>query len=332
MDYPHITSMPVAGDARPFWSVMIPTYNAPARYLEETLRTVLAQDPGPEQMQIEVVDDCSPDGPPVDLVHRIAGDRVTVHREPKNNGLAGIWNRCIEHARGEWVHILHQDDLVLPGFYSALRRGVESDPKIGAAFVRHASINPEGHWVALSEILRETPGILENWHEQITVRQQIQCPAIVVRRAAYEKVGGYLPTFCYTLDWEMWQRLAANFSVWFEPGMLACYRLHPFSATSRLRQEAADTRDIRAMIELTKNYHPAGRGEELARQAKRYYALLALQNSRQLLVEGQTEAARKQAAAALELSSDWVVFSQAAGLQWLRLRLAASRWKRKLKT
>jgi glycosyltransferase involved in cell wall biosynthesis len=38
---------------------MIPTYNPRANYLEETLNKVLQQDPGPEQMQIEVVYDCS---------------------------------------------------------------------------------------------------------------------------------------------------------------------------------------------------------------------------------------------------------------------------------
>ena len=51
---------------RPFWSVMIPTYNR-ATYLERTLASVLAQDPGPQKMQIEVVDDASTSddpGPP----------------------------------------------------------------------------------------------------------------------------------------------------------------------------------------------------------------------------------------------------------------------------
>src|SRR6266436_7519771 len=108
---------------------MIPTYNARAKYPEETLKSVLQQDPGPAQMQIEVVDDCSPDGAPVELVRRVAGNRVAVHQEPANNGLAGIWNRCIERARGEWVHILHQDDVVFPGFYQSLRTGAEKYPE-----------------------------------------------------------------------------------------------------------------------------------------------------------------------------------------------------------
>jgi glycosyltransferase involved in cell wall biosynthesis len=46
------------GIVRPRWSVMIPTHNC-ARYLRETLTSVLAQDPGPDVMQIEVVDDHS---------------------------------------------------------------------------------------------------------------------------------------------------------------------------------------------------------------------------------------------------------------------------------
>ncbi|MEQ9234992.1 MAG: glycosyltransferase [Coleofasciculus sp. E2-BRE-01] len=46
------------GEQRPLWSVMIPTYNC-AQYLRETLANVLAQDPGSEVMQIEVIDDHS---------------------------------------------------------------------------------------------------------------------------------------------------------------------------------------------------------------------------------------------------------------------------------
>ena len=50
------TIPPVAdGEPRPLWSVMIPIYNS-ASYLRETLASVLAQDPGPDLMQIAVVD------------------------------------------------------------------------------------------------------------------------------------------------------------------------------------------------------------------------------------------------------------------------------------
>jgi len=86
---PAISVLP-AGDRRPFWSVMIPTYNPRADYLEETLWSVIKQDPGPDQMQIEVIDDASPNGAPTEFIRKLAGKRVTVHCEPRNLGLAGI--------------------------------------------------------------------------------------------------------------------------------------------------------------------------------------------------------------------------------------------------
>ncbi len=95
---------------------MIPTYNC-ARYLEAALRSVLAQDPGPEAMQIEVVDDHSTADDPEEMVARLGGGRVAFHRQPENVGVVGNLNTCLQRSRGELVHLLHGDDFVLDGFY-----------------------------------------------------------------------------------------------------------------------------------------------------------------------------------------------------------------------
>lgn len=319
-------------DPRPFWSVMIPTYNAPAHYLEAALRSVLQQDPGPGQMQIEVVDDCSPNGAPLELVRRLAGDRVTVHCEPKNNGLAGIWNRCIERARGKWVHILHQDDLVFPGFYSALRSGVESEPGIGAAITRHAVINPAGNWTYISYLHGDSAMVLQGWHEKITAFQMIQCPSIVVSRGVYERLGGFLPQFRYSLDWEMWQRIAAHYSFWFEPAILAAWRTHPSSTTSRLQQEAEDSKEVGRMINLTITYHPPQRRNLLAKQARKFWAgTIAIPNGRNMLLQGQAKGAWKQLLEAWRLSKSWPVLTQSGLFLILWARLKGSRLKQRFR-
>jgi glycosyltransferase involved in cell wall biosynthesis len=123
---------------RPFWSVMIPTYNA-SGLLKKILRSVLDQDPGPGQMQIAVVDDCSPSGVAAQIVDRVAPGRVEFHRQPSNVGLAANWNGCIERARGHWIHLLHQDDVVLARFYERLGRAGRECPDAGAAFCRQSS-------------------------------------------------------------------------------------------------------------------------------------------------------------------------------------------------
>ncbi|PYI76076.1 MAG: hypothetical protein DMF01_05670 [Verrucomicrobia bacterium] len=43
--------------ARPCWSVVIRPYNPRAAYLKETFRSVLAQNPNPDEKQIEVMND-----------------------------------------------------------------------------------------------------------------------------------------------------------------------------------------------------------------------------------------------------------------------------------
>jgi len=324
---PTIRVLP-ADNCRPFWSVMIPTFNPRADYLEETLHSILEQDPGPEQMQIEVIDDHSTDDLAAQIVARIGGGRVSFHVEAQNRGLAGTWNRCIERARGHWVHILHQDDVVLPGFYDHLRKGAEHSDAC-AAFCRYAVVSSEGHWLRISELYRESPGLLDDWHAKITVQQLIQCPAIAVRRLVYEQLGGFLPRLRYTPDWEMWQRVASQFSFWFEPSILACYRTHEDSATSRLRLDAADVREVREVIDLTMAYHSPARSRMLARKARAYYALFAMENSRQLLVAGHSEAAWKQIREAFCLSQNWSVFWQFLSFLILRTRIAGAWLKRR---
>ncbi len=323
---PAIGVLPVNGD-RPFWSVMIPTYNPRADYLEETLRSVLQQDPGPDEMQIEVVDDCSDDNTAFEVTRRVGGGRVAFHRESENRGLANAWNRCIERARGHWVHILHQDDIVLPGFYDRMRKGAEQS-HAGAIFCRHAIANSKGHWIRLSELHLESAGLLDDWHAKITAEQLIQCAAIAVRRRVYEQLGGFLPHLHFVADWEMWQRIASQFPFCFEPSILACYRVHANSATSRLRLDAADVRDVREMIDLTMTYHSAARGRVLANKARSWYAQAAIFHARELLVQFGFTSAWRQIVEALRLSHNRRVIGKIFSFLVLWLRIMGSRLKR----
>jgi len=72
----------------PFWSVM-PTYNPPSGYLERTFRNVLTQRHGPERMQIEVVEDCSPGVDVAAMLKSIVDEQVAGSRPLKNLVLAG---------------------------------------------------------------------------------------------------------------------------------------------------------------------------------------------------------------------------------------------------
>jgi glycosyltransferase involved in cell wall biosynthesis len=242
---------------RPFWSVMIPTFNANKKYLVEALESVLVQDPGPTHMQIEVVDDGTTAFDLEAVVKEVGKGRVAFYRQPQNLGLAANWNTCIQRAQGLWIHLLHQDDKVRTGFYEHLRGPCEQDQRIAAAFCRSAGIGETGSIKWMQEVERETPGILANFVTREAATNRIVSPSIVIRRAVYEDIGGYHIGMPYCTDWDMYKRVAVYGLVWYEPQCLAYWRQHAASATARLKSGGDDLVDRRKSIELSKAYLPS---------------------------------------------------------------------------
>src|SRR5262245_53656708 len=95
-----------------FVSVCIPTYNT-ARYLPTAVESVLAQEY--RNYELVICDDGSTDNTP-ELCKQYDDPRVRYVRTPGKSGQGGIFNRCLEEARGELVTLLHADDYFLPGF------------------------------------------------------------------------------------------------------------------------------------------------------------------------------------------------------------------------
>lgn len=244
------------------WSVLIPTFQPTEEYLRAAIDSVLAEGLAPERMHVQVVDDCTPNVDVAAMVRKHGGTRVEFTRTPRNLGLAGCWNTCVERARGAWVHILHQDDLVFPGFYEQLGQTIAEFPAAGAAFCRHCFLDEQSAWTDLSPIESHHRAILPDWQFKETVGQRIQCAAIVVRRSVYQELGGFRTDLPYCLDWEMWARIAAHYSVAYSPGILAGYRRHDASETSRLKWKPAVIHDRITTFELLRERLPADRAAE----------------------------------------------------------------------
>ncbi|NJL53054.1 MAG: glycosyltransferase [Hydrococcus sp. SU_1_0] len=227
-------------------------------------------------MQIEIVDDCSFQSEPELVVKELGTDRISIYRQPQNVGQIVNWNTCIQRARGHWIHILHQDDIVLPGFYRNLQILLEKENNAGAAFCRHAYIDENNNELYLSALERKTSGILTNWLEQIAVAQRIQFPSIVVKRETYEQLGGFCPHAYSAADWEMWKRIAVNYSILFEPQLLACFRLHLASESSRLIKSGDNIAHTRQAIDISKYYLPKSIANQLTKKARKHYAAYAI--------------------------------------------------------
>jgi hypothetical protein len=172
----------------------------------------------------------------------------------------------------------------------------------------------------LTTLERRQPGVLENWLERITIRQRIETASIVVRRSVYEELGGFLPGLCYALDWEMWRRIASRFQVWYEPKILACYRLHDLSATARLNKAGKRVKDVVQSIDLASAYVPRDSAVQLNRLARREFALTELDEIEKYKSAGDFAGARALIRECLGISRDYAVVRKSVHLHWWLLR------------
>lgn len=261
------------------WSVMIPAYNY-AHYMRGTLRSVLDQDPGPAAMQIEVVDDCSTRDDPAAVTREIGGARIGFYRQPRNLGIVGNFNDCIRHAHGEWVHILHGDDLLRPGFYARAEQAIRAHPEIGAWACRVIYMDEDGHWTGLSELDARTPQVLgADFIARLLVEQRLYFVSLLVRRSVYEQLGGFRPELPLCLDWDMWKRVALHTPIFYDPEPLACFRLHPVSAYASSVRTGQSVADERRAIAIADTYVPAAHAARIRRAASKAAAIRAVRTA-----------------------------------------------------
>lgn len=263
--------------ARPLLSVMIPVYGvAREAWLHRCLDSVLAQDRDPPSAEIVVVDDASDDRV-AQSICRDRGGRVRYLRNDRNLGLVGNHNRCISMARGQFVHILHQDDFVEPGFYDALLGPMLSDERLVAGFTHSRFVDADGNLLSKVDPPRPQRGPLQDWPIRLSLELRIQFPSIIVRRSAYLHAGGFLPSRRFSFDWDLWNRVAASGPVWFEPRPLAYYRMHESSATYTFspKDRVVDAmQTVAAMIQLLPGDQQAATAEMgMYKFFRRYWGL-----------------------------------------------------------
>ena len=131
-------------------SVVIPTHNRSA-LLSRTLRSALRQER--VDFEVIVVDEASNDDTPA-LLSALDDHRVRVLRHEIPRGLSAARNHGAEHARGEWLAFLDDDDLWAP---DKLFRQMSAARETGRDWAYTGSVNIEN-----GRIVRSTPAPSED--------------------------------------------------------------------------------------------------------------------------------------------------------------------------
>ncbi len=182
----------------PLITIAVPSYNQ-GRFLDEALRSIFEQD-----LPVEVF---LMDGGSVDETstvikrwqHRLAG-----WRSAPDGGQGPAINEGIGHGRAPFVCWLNSDDWLLPGGLRRLIGELEQDPSAAMAYgrtwncrdatqrMRRAMVIPFSEWVMARVCIISQPGTL-------------------IRRSAWEELGGVDPTLHMAMDYDLWWRMFKRF-------------------------------------------------------------------------------------------------------------------------
>lgn len=278
---------PVPEDVkRPLFSVMIPVCNR-TKYLRQTIESVLQSNYSSEQMQICIVDNSTEKIDWVSLLSPLEFRRIELFTQDKHVSMVENWNTCIIQARGHLVHILHDDDWVMRGFYEKLTTLSNIFPDCKLIATRSFFTDNEGHF---SGVTRRVKSLEQASHniEAFHTGNPLQCASVVIRREFYEQEGGFHPKLVHTADWEMWLRAISKGSGVMVPDVLAAYRVFPENDTGRLMRTAENLRDRERSIAVA----AAGNIEFNAARARSALVAFAFEQYRRFEASGDNLASR----------------------------------------
>ena len=239
-------------------TVVIPCFNQ-GSFLDGAIRSVLEQTM--ESFEIIVVDDGSTDPETIAVIDDLDWPRTRVIRQD-NRGLSAARNAGIGEARGELVVPLDADDELTPQFLERLVAALDAD--LGAGFAccwARLFGDIDAVWVPR----RYNP------YQLLLSNSVVGC--VVLRRAAWEAVGGYDETMTNgNEDWELWIRLmAAGWGVAEVDEPLFRYRKHGISMS--VETESRFEAGRKEIVER----HPELYTEEALDAARRqHYPLLSI--------------------------------------------------------
>lgn len=201
---------------KPTVSIVTPSYNQ-AKFIERTIERVLSQDyPNIEYI---VVDGGSTDGT-LEILRRYE-DRLKWISE-KDRGQAEAINKGFRMSRGEILAWLNSDDVYLPGAVSKAVKFLVDHPDVMMVYGEGYMIDDAGNITCRFPHTEPRFDLAKLIYESDYILQQ----STFIRKSVFDSIGMLDESLHWTLDWDLWIRIAKRFSVGYVPEYLGCIRVH----------------------------------------------------------------------------------------------------------
>lgn len=213
----------------PLVSICIPNYNYEAT-IAETIESALNQTYS--NIEIIVLDNCSTDNS-YQVAKKYRKQGVKVFRNRYNLGVQSH-NKVIEMSSGEFVHVLHSDDMIEPTFIEKCMKVMQKYPNVGVVVGERIEINERSESVSEPLFFYNTSCVIPAAKQRaVLVMASYYVPSqTFMRRSVLEQVGLYEIDITYFMDWWLLYKLCliSDFAVINEP--LMKYRIWQSSDSS----------------------------------------------------------------------------------------------------
>lgn len=225
------SELPHSSTTGPLVSIIMAVYNG-AAYLAEAIESALNQTYS--NIELIIVNDCSSDESVSIVTHYLSDGRITLFHNERNSGVAASRNRALEHAKGEFITFLDQDDIWLPRKLEIQVAVIQANPGIGLLHAGYARIDPNSD---LLPAYRELPAErfsdpdatvdVRDVFAEIFVTNDIQPLTTMIPREVMEAVGPFNAELPGVDDYELWLRIALRYPVGHIQTIVGYWRAHP---------------------------------------------------------------------------------------------------------
>jgi len=238
-------------------SICIPTYNR-GYLVSRAIDSALAQ----SETDIEVIllDDASTDNTR-EIAASYQDPRLRVERTPHRLGLDWGFNRPLEVARGTYVTVLCDDDLLYRESVSRLADGLDRFPDASFATSAWNLIDARGATLKTTRLVKDAPasGALVDLRRIVATSWLCRnliggTSSVLMRRKALEGLR-FKTQYAQMFDWDMWLRLLKRGPLLYLPRVLSAYRIHAGSLSVRhkpLAQTADDLLSVSADLAVSR--------------------------------------------------------------------------------
>lgn len=181
--------------ARPRFSVLMPVYNPPLAYLDEAIRSVVAQDYA--DWELCIADDASPDPGVMDrLIWWTRQDaRIKVSRRERNGHISEASNTALEMTTGDFIVLLDNDDVLATSALTWVAAAIAGRPDLHIVYSDEDKIDISGE--------RFGPYFKSDWNYTLFLGHNLISHLGVYRASLVRQVGGFRKGFEGSQDYDL---------------------------------------------------------------------------------------------------------------------------------